>query len=134
MTIIYQRITISSSRKPDKHKLNDALQWFGESLGLFSTRDKDNSCFRLFIELLKAARHEIPMTSDDLAFRLNLSRGTIVHHLNKLIESGIVVNEGNKYILRVNNLEVLVDELEQDLARMCTDLRKVAREIDTKLG
>ena len=58
----------------------------------------------------------------------------MVHHLNKLMEAGIVVNERNKYSLRVNNLEILMDEIQKDLNRTCNDLKKVAKEIDGILG
>ena len=53
MAIIRQRITIINVRKPALRTINDELQWLGSSLGLFNLRDKDKSCFRIFIELLK---------------------------------------------------------------------------------
>ncbi len=133
MAIIHQRITIVSARKP-RRNLNDELQWFGNSLGLFSLRDKDRSCFRLFIELLKAAKAHQALSSDALSVKLKLTRGTTVHHLNKLMETGIVLKEGNRYILRVDNLEFLIDELKKDYERMFSDLQKVAKEIDGFLG
>jgi len=133
MIIKKQKITIINFRKPAKN-LNAELQWFGKALGLFSERDKDKSCFRVFIELLKGAKQNKSFTSDELAFNLNLTRGTVVHHLNKLMESGIVVSERNKYTLRTNNLEFLIDEIQRDLNRSCDDMRKVAKEIDGLLG
>src|SRR3990167_11073730 len=80
------KITIISLRRPLEKTINQELQWFGNSLGLFNLRDKDKSCFRVFIELLKAAKANMPLTSDELAYRLNLSRGTVIHHINKLME------------------------------------------------
>ena len=133
MRIMHQRITIIRSRKPAR-TLNDELQWFGNSLGLFNLRDKDKSCFRIFIELLKTAKIGKPLSSDEIAIKLNLSRGTVIHHLNKLMESGIVVHHTNKYLLRVNNLEVLIDEIQKDAERTLDDLRRVAKEIDQFLG
>ena len=134
MVFIRQRITIVNIRKPAEHNVNQELQWLGSSLGLFNLRDKDKSCFRVFIELLKSAKAHHTLTSDGLATRLNLSRGTIIHHINKLIESGLVVHEGNTYILRVDNLRTLIEELEKDLKRACDDLKEVANEIDERLG
>ena len=133
MRVTHQKITIINVRKPARN-LNNELQWFGSSLGLFNLRDKDKSCFRVFIELLKAAKRDKPLTSDELAFKLGLSRGTVIHHINKLIESGIVVHQNNRYMLRVNNLEVLVDEIKRDAERTFDDLKKVAKEIDHLLG
>ena len=133
MVYIRQRITIVNIRKPAEHNVNQELQWLGSSLGLFNLRDKDKSCFRLFIELLKCAKTHQTLSSDELASKLDLSRGTIIHHINRLIESGIVIHEGNTYTLRVDNLQSLINEVEKDLKRALEDLRDVAREIDETL-
>ena len=93
MIIREHRITIIRISRPKRGNINDELRWFGHSLGLFSDRDKDSSLYRLFIELVKSGKKNEAMTSDELAYKLNLSRGTVVHHLNKLLKSGIVVQE-----------------------------------------
>ncbi|MBU1204322.1 MAG: winged helix-turn-helix domain-containing protein [Nanoarchaeota archaeon] len=134
MRYIHQRITIVRHSKPLKKNINEELQWFGSSLGLFNLRDRNSSCFRIFIELVKSSRKKKLLSSDELAYKTGLSRGTIIHHLNKLIGSGIVVNEKNKYILRVDNLKVLVDEIEKDIKRTCNDLKEIAKNIDEELG
>ena len=129
----FQKITIIRSRRPIHKDLNEELQFFGNSLGLFNLRDKDKSQFRIFIEILKAAKKG-PLTSDEIADKLKLSRGTVVHHINKLLEAGIVVHQGNKYILRVDNLEVLIEEIERDIKRNLEDLKRIAVDIDKRLG
>lgn len=134
MRVFYQRITIVNTRKPTKENINQQLQWFGSSLGLFNIRDKDKSCFRIFIELLKAAKQRKPLTSDELAANLHLSRGTIIHHLNRLMEAGIVIHEQNRYMLRVDNLKELVKELQKDIKRTCDDLSEIGAEIDKVIG
>ena len=134
MAFIRQRITIVQIRKPAEHNINQELQWLGTSLGLFNLRDKDKSCFRIFIELLKSSKSHQMLTSDEFASKLSLSRGTIIHHINRLMESGLVVHEGNRYILRVENLKSLIEELEKDIKRACDDLKEVAKEIDNRLG
>lgn len=134
MVYIRQRITIVNIRKPSEHNVNNELQWLGSSLGLFNLRDKDKSCFRVFIELLKSAKSRHSLTSDELALKLSLSRGTVIHHINRLIESGLVIHEGNTYTLRVDNLKSLIDEVEKDIKRACEDLKEVAKEIDGRLG
>ena len=130
----YQRITIIRSEKPIKRNINEDLQWVGTSLGLFNLRDKDNSCFRVFIELIKAAKRQEPISSEEIAKKLGLSRATVIHHINKLIEAGIVVVDKNKYILRVSNLRNLIDEISKDTERTLKDLREIADEIDRSLG
>ena len=127
-------MTIVRVRKPGKKGLNEDLQWFSHSLGLFGSRDKEKSCFRVFVELIKASRRNRPLSSDEIAHRSNLSRATVIHHLTKLIESGLVLNLNNKYVLRVDNLEELVDEVKKDLLRVFDDLRFMAEELDDELG
>ena len=130
----FERITIAKLKKQPKADLNQQIQWLSISLGLFNPRDKDRSCFRLFIELLKSAKKEAPMTSDELAYKLNLSRGTVVHHLNKLMESGIVIKHNNKYLLKAKNLENLIKELKADANSVFETLIGVANKIDRLLG
>lgn len=125
------RITISKQRQKDD-KLNEQLQYLGRSLGLFTDRDKDNSCFRVFIELLQFKNH--PISSDQIAYKTNLSRGTVIHHMHKLLEAGIVIQENNKYILRVSSLKKLVGEIKKDIDRLMLDMEQIATDIDNKLG
>ena len=128
------KITIIRSRKPQRRNLNEELQWFGSSLGLFNMRDKDKSCYRIFVELLKAAKARVPLSSDEIAIKSGLTRGTVIHHLKKLIEAGIDVQHRNRYMLRVDNLKDLVKELERDVQRACQELERVAEEIDKSIG
>ena len=128
-----QRITIIRISRPARQNVNDELKWLGHSLGLFSERDKDSSLYRIFVELIKSTRGNRAVTSDELAARLALTRGTVVHHLNKLLESGIVVSDKNRYALRVANLEILIEELRKDIRRTLEDLKEIARQIDEEL-
>ena len=134
MRFISQRITIINMRKPAEKTINQELQWLGTSLGLFNLRDKDKSCFRIFIELLKSARQNRGVSSDQLADSLGLSRGTVIHHLNRLMDAGLVVHTQNVYILRVQNLQDLIEEVEKDIVRTLKDLRDIAADIDSRLA
>jgi len=130
----FKKVTVIRIARPQKKDVNKDLQWFSESLGLFSERDKERSCFRIFIELVKAARRGQIYTSDEIAYRTNLSRGTVVFHLNKLIEAGLISYENGRYILRVSNLEELVKEVRKDLSRVFDELQVMAQELDDELG
>jgi len=128
-----RRITIVNVRRPREVSVNDELQWFGSSLGLFGERDKDKSCFRIFIELIKAIKVTGGLTSDELSDRLGLTRATVVHHLNTLMERGIIRHEGNKYVMRGDRLSLLVDDLQRDMQRAMDDMKKAAEELDRLL-
>ena len=133
MKIIRQKFTILNIRRPYESNINQDLQWLGSSLGLFSLRDKDKSCFRIFIELLKSAKSKAPISSDELAHKLHLSRGTIIFHINKLTDTGIVINERNRYTLKVDRLNSLIEEIEKDLNDTVDNLKEVAQRIDKQL-
>jgi len=130
MDYVYRKITIIKSKKPVNTGINDNIRWLGGSLGLFNLRDKDSSCFRIFIELLKAVKNDTNLSSDEIAEKSKLTRGTAVHHLNRLIQSGLVISEKNKYQLRERNLSVLIEEIRKDMNRTLDDLKKIAEEID----
>lgn len=134
MAFIHRRITVVQIRHPQKRDLNSEIHYLADSLGLIGPRDKDNSCFRIFIELLKATKRNIAMSSDELAAHTNLSRGTVVHHLDKLMETGLVVHDQNRYLLRAGNLCAVVEDVQKDIMRSLGDLKNVAREIDERLG
>jgi len=133
MVNLYPKITIIKIRRPARNEINEELQWIGASLGLFNLRDKDRSCFRIFVELLKSSKIGKGLSSDEIAFKSGLSRGTVIHHINKLIESGLVIVEERKYVLREAKLEPLIDEIEKDVIRSLDGLRAIAKDIDKKL-
>ena len=125
-----RKITIISLERPEKQDLNQEIQWFSNCFGMFNKRDKEKSCFRIFINLLK---ERDSLSSEQIARRSNLSRATVIHHLSKLINSGLVLEEGKKYFLRVNNLEELTREIEKDVSSTFKKLLEISREIDRDL-
>ncbi|MFT4325915.1 MAG: winged helix-turn-helix domain-containing protein [Candidatus Woesearchaeota archaeon] len=127
------RITIVKSEKPQTTNINEELFWLGGSLGLFGTRDKDKSCFRVFIELLRQARAQNRVSSDEIAETLNLSRGTVIHHINKLMDAGIVIATHNRYYLKVSSLAKLIALMREDLNQQMKELEDIAKDIDDKL-
>ena len=126
-----RRVTVVRIRRGAEGNVNADLQWLGNSLGLFGLRDKDSSCFRIFITLVKKADN--PLSSDDIAERLDLSRGTVVHHLIKLMDSGIVIREKEGYILREQSLLRLIENVKRDTESVFAELKEVAKEIDERI-
>lgn len=127
------KITIVKNRKPIKDDLNEELQWLFHSLGLFTNRDKEKSCFRILIELIKSNKDRKILSSEKIAERANLSRATVVYHINKLVESGLVRSDNKRYMLRVERLEGLISEVENDIFSVLDEIKKAARDIDREL-
>lgn len=129
-----QRITIVKIRKGFKDNVNEELRWLGNSLGLFGLRDRDSSCFRVFITLLKRTKRNEATSSDEIAEKLRLSRGTVVHHLSRLMETGMVVKERKGYLLKENTVEGMIKDMKREVEAVMEELRETAREIDEGLG
>lgn len=130
----FTKITIIVSSRPEKTDINQELQWFGGSLGLFGLRDKDKSCFRIFITLVKAMKTNESLSSDEIALRTKLTRGTVIHHLNNLMSSGLVIADKNRYSMRMDTFDGMVDYMKGDADAAWNKLKDVAKDIDQKLG
>ncbi len=134
MRYSFHKITIIKfNKEPEMTNIDQELQWLGTSLGLFSLRDKDRSCYRVFITLLKALKTGNALTSDEIAFQLNLSRGTVIHHINNLLSAGIIVEKNNRYQMRAKTMKKIMDEMKKDMDKTYDDLISVAEKIDEKL-
>lgn len=127
------KVTIVRERTPLHHNVNDLLLILGQSLGLFSLRDKDKSCYRIFITLVKALKLGVELTSDELATKTGLTRGTVIHHLNRLMEAGIVTNYKNKYLIDYPSLSALVADMRKNVNAVFDDIDVMAKNIDTAL-
>ena|SRR3989344_6949074 len=122
-------ITIKKVRKPKGSDLNQDIQIISQSLGLFTKRDKEKSCFRVFVEILKS----MGVTAEEVTLNTNLTRATVIHHLNYLIKSDLVIKKNHKYFLRSKNLEELISQINRDVDETLDDLKKIARNIDSEL-
>ncbi|MBI2670690.1 helix-turn-helix transcriptional regulator [Candidatus Woesearchaeota archaeon] len=134
MARFFRRVTIVRVEKPSRFTINEEIQWFSNSLGLFGERDKEKSKFRIFLELLKAAKLKKGLSTEQLSEKTNLTRATIIHHLNLLMEQGLVIEKDGKYYLRLQTLEELVGALQQDIREIFGELYKIAESIDKELG
>jgi len=123
------KVTIINLKKP-KHEINEEIQWLCRSLGLFGERDKEKSCYRVFIELLKNNKGQ---SSDEIADNTRITRGTVIHHVNKLMDSGLVISQKNKYKLRTRNLYRLIKEVKEDVEETLLEMEKIAKKIDRNL-
>ncbi|HOI19219.1 MAG TPA: ArsR family transcriptional regulator [Candidatus Woesearchaeota archaeon] len=130
----YRYISLRYVEYDDGYNVNELIQWFGKSIGLFGPRDREKSCFRLFVELFKAGANDSSLTSDELASLLSLSRGTVIHHLDRLIEIGLVSSRKNKYFIKEKTFEELIKTLEEDINTMLENLKVASKKLDDDLA
>ena len=130
-----QQITIKKILSPSPGNLDEDINYLCKSLGYFTERDKQNTAGKIFRLLVKeACETDRYLSSDEIAEKLNLTRGAIVHHLNNFISSGIVIKEHNRYRLRSVSLQKSMEEIRADIDRIMNQMIKIAKEIDDKLG
>lgn len=129
------KIKIRKIVTPPPGSLKEDIDFICRSFGYFSQRDKNCTAGRIFRLIVKeTAGEEEGLTSDEIAEKLDLSRGTIVYHLNSFIESGLIVRKRNTYKLRSASLQKSIEEIKSDLERILDEMMKIADEIDSQLG
>jgi len=123
-----------SVRKPSIAEYPTDLEWICRTFGFLELRDKQKTAYLIFKALVEANVHNDGLTSDELAEKLNLTRGTMIHHLNKMMKSGLVIFHGSKYKLRERSLKNTVEEVQRDLNRVFEDIFGIAEHVDHTLG
>ncbi|MCL5433674.1 MAG: hypothetical protein M1538_01695 [Candidatus Marsarchaeota archaeon] len=126
------KIIINTIEKPTTTKVDELLKWFCMELGLFNNIDGNNIDIAILKEFVIAAYKNDGITSLTLKKKLKypLARSTLIYHLNKIIESGLIVKKGRKYYLRATIMSKAVEELEYDLEREFSKMIDAAKELD----
>ncbi len=130
---MFRKIKFCNFQIEEELDINAKLAIFTSSLGMYSVRDKDKSMYRIFLELFKSNLFGEGLKSSELANRTGRSRGTIVFHLNKMLDSGLIIQKGNRYYLREKKLSSLVKTLRNDLNNFLDDLEELGEEIDNQM-
>ncbi|MCW4046995.1 MAG: helix-turn-helix domain-containing protein [Candidatus Bathyarchaeota archaeon] len=123
-----------SVRKPSTVEYETDLEWICRTFGFLESRDKQKTAYFILKNLIEAAAHNDGLTSDELAEKLSLTRGTMVHHLNKMMKSGLVIFHEGKYKLRERSLKNTVEEIQRDIERLFENIIGVAESVDKTLG
>ncbi len=125
-----QKIAIRSLERPDTDNPEALLKWFCTALGL-SANDNGEIEEKILKELFYSARANDGVSSSEINFGIELSRSTVIYHLNRFIETGIAIKKGRKYYLRANEMSKVIEELEYDIEREMQRMLDVAKEFDS---
>lgn len=109
-------------------------------MGLVSPRDTEKTAVRVFRFVIRqecstsrgrnaAERESNGIGSSAVAEAESLNRLTAMHHLNRMVEAGILEKRGSKYFLRQPDLEEMVAEMEQEMEEAFTRARLIAERI-----
>ena len=113
--------------------LDSDVEWICKCFGFLESRDKERTPSKIFKALLETTKEGDGLSSDELSARIGLTRGTMVHHLNKLARSGLVIRREGLYELRGRSLQRTVREIKRDIDRIFENIEQVAGSIDKSL-
>jgi predicted transcriptional regulator len=131
---IQGRYFISDVSAPLKVDKDSDIEWICRCFGFLEPRDKMKTAARIFAALLGVLGEKDGVSSDDLAEKVGLSRAAVVHHLNRMTSSGLIVRRDGVYRLRAENLENTIIEVQRDVNRIFENVTRIAREIDRSMN
>jgi len=128
------KVVVRKVERPFRDDFEHQLTWICSSLGFFEPIDKEKNAAAVFKELVLASEKGVALTSTALAERIGMSRGAVINHLNNLLRSGLVEKAGRYYSARSRSMKRTIEEIEEDVERIFTQLKRAAEEIDTQIG
>lgn len=129
-----KRFVLAEIKKPKEEGVDSDILWMCECLGIITPRDRDRTSTKVLKVMLRAAKEEEHLSSDDIAERVGITRGTAVHHIKRYMRSGIIIKQHTTYELRTHCLRDTLDEIELDMERTIKRMKQLAEEIDEELG
>ncbi len=122
------KVVIRYVRKPAEENAEGLLRLFAMAFNFCD--DGDDKEIYLLKEVIKKSFSDEGVTSKNLTSDLELPRTTIIYHLNRFINSGIVVRRGRKYFLRSEDMASTFEEVQQDMEREFNKLIEYAKKFD----
>jgi len=129
-----KQFTVRKLREPIENDLDKDIEWICNSLGFLSLRDQDKTAFKILKALVKSAKEGKGMTSEEITELVEPTIGSVIYHLKKLMRAGLVVKLDSYYELRMKSLLTTIEEIEKDINLTLADIKKVAFDIDNKIG
>lgn len=127
------RITINGREKPFNRKKAEELEWLCSSFG-FCQDTQQKTASDVFKKLAEHAAKGEPLSSTELSGEVGMSRGAVIHQLNRLAAAGLIRKEGRRYMLRESGIHRTIKELQRDVDRIFEDLEEIALELDEQMG
>jgi len=129
-----KQFVIRKLREPTEKQLDKDIEWVCNSFGFITARDQDKTAFKILKALIKVAKDGKGLTSEELTELVEPTIGSVIYHLKKLMKAGLVVKLDSTYELRMNSLLTTIEEIEKEISMTLADIKKVAEDIDNKVG
>jgi len=128
-----QQIMVRFIEKPDQNDAEGIIRWFCDVFGL-SNPDAENPIEEQILKsFVEAARDGKGLSSAELDLETKLARSTIIYHLNRFRDAGLIVKRGRKYYLRAGQMEKVIQEIGYDLERELRGLIDASKRLDMML-
>jgi len=128
------KIVIKRVERPFSSGLDRELEWICSSLGFFEPIDREKTASSIFRAVVLATEKGKLLTSTEIADKVGMSRGSTVNHLNNLQRSGLIVRQGRLYLARSRSVFRTIEEIEEDIDRIFSRMKRIAKDIDEEFG
>jgi predicted transcriptional regulator len=129
-----KQFIIRKLREPVEKQLDKDIEWICNSFGFITSRDQDKTAFIILKALIKSAKDNKGLTSEELAELVEPTIGSVIYHLKKLMKAGLVVKLDSTYELRMKSLLATIEEIEKEISLTLADIKQIAEDIDNKVG
>ncbi|MFI5412300.1 MAG: hypothetical protein ACHQX1_00215 [Candidatus Micrarchaeales archaeon] len=124
------KIVIRDVERPDSKKPDAMIRWFLAVFDLGDGNEANGIEAQILGELVRASYKGEGISSAELKLEPPVARSTVIYHLNRLLELGILVKRGRKYFLRATDMSKVMEEIEYDIEREMQRMIDMAREFD----
>jgi len=127
------KITLHTVALPKEVGFEEKIAWICSSLGFFEKIDKGKTAATIFKEIYLAGMLGQVVTSTTIAEKIGMSRGSVINHLNNLLNAGLIEKGGKYYFARHKTMQGIIDEIEDDVLHTFSRMKRVSKEIDSEI-
>ena len=124
------KIVIREVERPDSRKPDVMIRWFCAVFDLGGEDETNSIEAQILGDFIKAGYRGEGISSSEITLTPKMARSTVIYHLNRLLELGILVKRGRKYYLRATEMSKVMEEIEYDMEREMQRMIDTAKEFD----
>jgi len=116
-------------QKKAAQDIDSELASLCKMMRVMSDRDTDGTLPQVLKIMMVEGRGK-PVGGSDLSRISGINRITIIHHLGRLEDAGLVRRSEGKYILKIQSAEDMLMEFRKEMERHFSEMDEMARLID----
>ena len=125
-----EQIVIRFIEKPDQNDAEGIIRWYCDVFGLSNPEAENPVEEQILKSFVEAARDGKGLSSSEIDLETKLARSTVIYHLNRFRDAGLIVKKGRKYYLRAGEMEKVIQEIGYDLERELRGLIDTSKRLD----